>query len=110
MPVPAYEQQQRSFHLKRLDRFLNRMGMFGTALVDPHETVTDGHECSWMGLLVWNIAHGAESGVLVRCEPGHPSGAWRYEYDDGTVIAGVFDQLKVVQELTRVLQPDEETD
>ncbi|GAB3424348.1 hypothetical protein GCM10027569_58740 [Flindersiella endophytica] len=111
MPAPTYEQQQRAFHLKRLDRFLNRMGTFGTKLVEPAEpaesgeSTTEEHRRTWTGLLVWNSAESPCTGIVVRCDPGSESGAWRYTYGDGTVIAGVFDQLKVVQELTRVLLP-----
>jgi hypothetical protein len=103
MPGPTYEQQQRAFHLKRLDRFLNRMGSFGTRLVEPGEPAGEGDESDRTGLLVWNLAESAATGIVVRCDPGSETGAWRYTYGDGTVIAGVFDQLKVVQELTRVL-------
>lgn len=108
MPAPTYEQQQRAYHLKRLDRFLNRMGTFGTELVEPAapaEATAEERQRTWTGLLVWNCTESPCTGIVIRCDPGSETGAWRYTYGDGTVIAGVFDQLKVVQELTGVLLP-----
>jgi hypothetical protein len=106
-PACLNEQQQRAFHLKRLDRLLNRMGSFGTKLVGSGEpTDRAEYERTWTGLLVWNNALSAGTGIVVHCDPGPETAAWRYTYGDGIVIAGVFDQLRVVQELTRVLLPD----
>jgi hypothetical protein len=93
--------QQRTFYLRSLDRVLNRIGTFGTALVDPDDELDD----IWTGLLVWNIADGAQAGIVLRCCQGLPGGKWRYCHDNGAVIADVDNHLAVVKELTKLLTP-----
>jgi hypothetical protein len=101
MPTPQSDKQQRSFHLRRLDRALDKTGSFGTALVDPDEELDD----TWTGLLVWHIPDGAHTGIVIRCDPGLPAGKWNYCHDDGTVIGDVFNVLDVIQALTNLLVP-----
>jgi hypothetical protein len=77
-------------HLEHLERFLRQLGTYGTAFVDGDDVLDD----TWYGLLVWDIAHGAQSGTTIRCAQDS-DGTWTYRYDDGRVIAGVHDRLAV---------------
>jgi hypothetical protein len=101
MPTPQSDKQQRSFHLRRLDRALDKTGCFGTALVDPDEELDD----TWTGLLVWNIPDGAHTGIVIRCNQGLPAGKWNFCHEDCAIIGDAFSMLEVIQELTNVLAP-----
>lgn len=96
MPASRHTREQRSRQLERLESFLRRLGIYGTALVDPDEELSD----TWAGLLVWDIARGARSGVVVRCHQVLPNGKWRYCHDTGAVIADVPNRLAVHHELS----------
>jgi hypothetical protein len=81
-----------SEHLQHLERYLRKLGTYGTALVDSDEELYD----TWNGLLVWNIVDGAKTGVTIRCGRDPDGGEWRFRYDDGQAIAGVHDGPAVV--------------
>jgi hypothetical protein len=98
MSTPTAIRQQRSWHLACLERFLSKMRIYGTALVDADDELED----TWNGLLVWEISQGAENGIVIRCQQGLPGGKWRYCHDNGAVITDVPNRLQVHHELATV--------
>ncbi len=49
--------------LHRLDDCLRKLG-YGTAFVDPDDALPD----RWNGLLVWEIADGAHTGITIHSD------------------------------------------
>lgn len=93
MNSPAHECTE---HLRNLARFLGKLGTFGTALIDPDDALDD----VWRGLLVWDIAKGARTGLVVRCEQSAPFQPWHFSRaDTGERLGGVHERLRVSQQL-----------